>query len=154
MINNSFSPLASKISCSEAQKIRQTMLVTFSRWKICSMNIEHVMLIAFRAFCCFIFLAFSWNVNDDHIKIVATNIRLYKSLGSVCNVKIKSDRLSEWVSDKVTYWAVLDSWKCKCHCILYKGINPIYIKCVKEHRCPYTWEMKMSLTNKLLNGVL
>ena len=32
--------------------------------------------------------------------------------------------------------------------------NVLMVECVKEHRCPYTWEMKMSLTNKLLNGVL
>ena len=32
-----------------------------------------------------------------------------RSLGSLCNVKIKSHSVSESVSDKVTYWAVLDS---------------------------------------------
>ena len=32
-----------------------------------------------------------------------------KSLGSLCNAKSKSDSVSQSVSDKVTYWAVLDS---------------------------------------------
>ena len=93
----------------------------------------------------------------------------HKSLGSLCNV-LKALIVSgaQWTDQQTKGQGHLLSCSGqlkivikKCHQKLSSGHvssslwwNVLMVECVKEQRCPYTWEMKMSLTNKLLNGVL